>query len=210
MPSNEVRRLKRLRLDRLDADGVRTELARAIEAFEAETVAADTERKRLETVARNLTAEVQALRDRPAGPTISGPTLAGPTVAGPTLAADAFAPRLSQIETQLADLSSLRAEQGRIRDLVETLRLRDEVPRSPPKVMPTEDVVRSMAAAVAKAAADLPAGLAIGTVEVDVRGPLGTEGGQVTVALDPSRSAPEAVSSLRFSLITGPRTTRVE
>ncbi|HMO73117.1 MAG TPA: hypothetical protein PKC84_16000, partial [Paracoccaceae bacterium] len=166
MPSNEVRRLKRLPLDRLDESRLRAELARAAEAFEAETVAADTERKRLEEVARRLTLEIAALRALPEPPS------ADPVVAVPDLGI--LAPRFSAIETQLADLGRLRDEQGRIKDLLEAIRLRDEAPpRGPAPVMATEDVVRSMAAAVAKAAADLPGGLVLGAVEVDVRGPLG-------------------------------------
>lgn len=227
MTSHEVARLKRLKLDRLEAPRLREEIAKAIAAFEAEAAAAAEERARLEAVARRLTAEVAGREaERPEGPfgaeapgdvSPAFPRALRPGIldrdrldqgrsvfTDPTL----DLPRLDRIESDLGHLKALRGETADLRALVEALRAREEqpVPRDIP-VLDTGAIFTAVAASLAEAQLTLPEGFALGAVEAEVKGAMGAEGGRVVMGLDAqSTPAAGAVSTLKFTVVPAPRT----
>lgn len=224
MPSREVARLRRLRLDTMAPERLREEIVKAVDAFTAETATREEELSRLQSTLRATTAELAEARRKleaaeaaPAAPQIDMEALSA------TLRREVFALRDSaaaapdpealtaRLRTLEAEKLSVQSENAALKALAAALEA-EKAKRAEAQAPVRADALMSLFAEdVAKAAAAAPSGFEIGDVEVDFRGALGAERGALVLGLDAARApTAETATRVRFTLRRKTKTTELE
>ncbi|MEM8791905.1 MAG: hypothetical protein AAGE80_09805 [Pseudomonadota bacterium] len=217
MPSREVARLRRLRVDNMQTDRLRTELNKATENFAQETERRDEETATMratlrrvstqaDTLSRQMTAQADALKAE-ADARLSAEAEAGRLRAlleqaqnrGLANADATFAAeQIGKLEIEKVQLTSQLAGAQALLDKLQ----KDAATRAETRAkIATQDLYTAMATEVSKAAEELPEGFVIDDVEVQVRGALGREGDNVVLGLDENQQiTDETATSLKFTL----------
>lgn len=216
MPSRELTRLSRLRIDTMNEDRLRTELTKAIETMGAEFKAVDAEKNDLAAKLRNVTAAL-AVQQRQAdelnqklvnegrevarlkaetGRLEEALKAARETTGGTERINPDLLQKVQVVEFERSQaLARLRATEA----LLEQVQKEQQVSRATQQVVPTTELFRTFAKDVA--AAEVPEGFEIDDVEVEVRGALGTRNNEVVMGLDATKlSGAESATRVRFTL----------
>lgn len=216
MPSKEVNRLAKLKIENLPAARLRTELTKTRENFAKEIqtrdAASQQQKKQLTNLTRALTTENKKLRNLQAENTklksevkTLGDRLN--SISKPEANAEgAFEIKLdSKVQTRLESLESeklsLVAQLGAANLLVEKLQAEKVEENAAIKTLSTDQIMQKFAEEVTAANRTDGSDFEIDAVEVDVRGALGEESGKMVMGFDAKRQAdPEASTRIKFNL----------
>ncbi|MEM1277743.1 MAG: hypothetical protein AAGH74_14555 [Pseudomonadota bacterium] len=217
MPSREVSRLRRLRVENLQTDRLRSELSKATDNFAKEIETRDEQAATLQSTLRRVSTQADTLsrqldqqatqlkaatEARVQAEAEAGRLRALLEQAQTSGLASAEATRAAeQIGKLELDKVQLSSQVAGMKALIEKLQ-KDVADRVATRTkIPTQDLYAAMASDVAKASEDLPEGFIIDDVEVLVRGALGQDGDNVVLGLDQNQQiTDETATSLKFTL----------
>ncbi len=216
MPSRELTRLSRLRIDTMNEARLRTELTKAIETMGAEFKTVEAEKNDLAAKLRNATAalavqqrQAEALNQKLAdegqqvaqlkaetGRLEEALKAARESAGGTERVSPDLLQKVQSVEFERSQaLARLRATEA----LLEQVQKEQQASRATQQVVPTNELFRTFARDVA--AAEVPEGFEIDDVEVEVRGALGTRNNEVVMGLDATKLAgAESATRVRFTL----------
>jgi uncharacterized protein with PIN domain len=101
----------------------------------------------------------------------------------------------------LKEKGMFEAEAIALRQLIAKQKIEIELINGPDSVTPTNTLLKSISRDFAKAAEEMPDGLELGDVDIDVRGALGFKNGEVVIGLNPGKQdGGESATRLKFSL----------
>lgn len=227
MASREVTRLKRLRLDRMTDDRLRTELQKAMENFASETEQLEKSNSTMQGTLRNLSAQSNTLNQRAASQAAelkqveeARAKLAAENETLKAALVDADGGKFSSLETAEAaqTISRLEVEKLQLTSRLSgteaalaVLQKADSARDVGRATIPTNELYSRMATEVSDAANKLPEGFAIDDVEIEVKGALGQEDGNIVIGLDSKQQiSGESATRLKFTLRRAVSETRVE
>ncbi len=216
MPSKEVNRLAKLKVENLTTVRLRTELVKARNNFAKETELKDAATQQQKTQLTNLTralanegkklrtleTENTKLKDevRTLGEQLE--SFKNPSAGTET----AFAIKLDPfIQTRLTALEgeklTLTAQLGVANQLLEKLQAEKAEENAAIKTLSTDQIMQKFSEEVTAANRMEGSDFEIDDVEVDVRGALGEESGKMVMGFDAKRQAePEASTRIKFNL----------
>ncbi|UAB78704.1 hypothetical protein INR77_02965 [Erythrobacter sp. SCSIO 43205] len=216
MPSKEVNRLAKLKVETLPTTRLRNELSKARENFAKEIqlkdAATQQQKKQITNLTQALNAENKKLKELQSENAklkgevkTLGDRLQSMTKPGAQTEA-AFEIKLepmvkTRLEALEAEKVSLIAQLSAANQLVEKLQADKAQENDAVKTLSTDEIIQKFSEEITAANRMDDSDFEIDDVEVDVRGALGQESGKMVMGFDAKRQAsPEAATRIKFSL----------
>lgn len=214
MPSREVARLKRLKIDSLPETRLRDELRKTIETFDQEARVSDDKIKSAETRLNSITQSLTEMRKTSTELEKQNKELServkslqselaarGEPATGGGFKLQMDKKLLSRMEELEGEKITLAAELKSTRKLLEHLQSQQPQANEGVRTLSTDQIMKKFSEDVTAANRAIESDFEIEEVEVDVRGLLGEEQGHMVMGFDAKRQAePEMSTRIKFNL----------